>query len=1729
MAYTKQNKAHSNHYITKPDGSTASRYSRYETGRITGRYREIPAVLADSTGFDSLGFDSSVGSVDDRWHVVNVFDSVNTYIDSIAVGGAMDGNHALQIAKSQLDSLGGTTCQLITNNAMQFDGMDHDHAWSIDAINKLMDNPSQNKSYLPVITAPELVVEAERVTFDSVQWDSNNNLISHGGKDSRLYLDLTRADTRNELVTEFDLADALFDMDAQEAGFDALMDTKSRLPLLKDRLFKALSQAGDESLSVTNVTQTKEFKRQGVINIAFVFDLSDGQKLSIWFHKPLESSSKLLPSDYMVSWKWMLNKRDVTAALSPKHGDNVQLPALARRIMRVAAKNSKRFKAAQARKAKVEQELLDAEQTVADRKSTISMLDIDIMDLNKKIDMVMQERKDEAEKPPEPEKPKGGAFSEGDAVIWMGEYGEISRGTFKNYSADGATGIFVDDGGQMRAPISQLIFNPDVQLTDEQIAAKSEADKHNEMEAIISSLSKSSKRFKEWDMTVESVQALPKEQFLRLADALATAKMPAYEQLLIAYRVGKQDLIGIAQSIIDNERSAGQTTIEITKRRERLAQILSTELTLVGSKKDDNSNEDATISITGQEIDVSEGVDFKTAKNNAMAYFDETLKDKVVFCQAIDSDVALKRRGGKHIAKANHTFRDKLQLVAAIPEMIKKGKYYSYTEAYKDKAPNIYGYYVLTVSVEVDGIARDARVVLEKTDKGEALYDIGINKKEALAALGDAVSNESFDRLSDPSHYQGLNKSYQDDNESVKQFDKVPTNDEVANDLILNIFFDEDLDLTSDTTTDNKVTKGSVNESTTVKGTKISSNFALVEAKKLIVSHDAAGVANPDFPQALQPRDRSDKKSVEAIKANAKKLQPEKLGQTDRVGNGAPIVGDDLIVESGNGRAMAVKLAYDNGDAENYRAWLIENADEFGFSAEQVEAYKQPVLVRVRTTAIDRIDFAIEANQDGYPQYFDNEESGDEDKADPNTIPIREALEYVKANIFDGKDDQVLMYVTDRSTGEIKETKLVKASSKSAQTRWSNKFVNDDTTGSVYNQSIPKTNSNAATLLEDLGYKINYADPEGFIDDQFKVGDAYRFIDPNDANDTGSVLEFKSWEGINRGNDEPILSFSSFSGASGKSFKLSEMQKLVADGAAVLVTDSEAQEAKDFETEQPVSVYVNSKGRELVTVTYSYGQYNLKGSGFMSGADDEAGVLKLLRSIRKDNKSMKLKEGKEFFPAGDDGKEYPPLEYDAESKTVTAYMNSKKKDSWTAIPKDDGGFTVYADNAQTRAYRTSAPKMFDNSEDLIATYPAFRGIDALLAKHSTSSDDVDYAEIDESEYPELFLDRNSDKLNILGIGDDNIHVGNQNHGEDSYSDLYHIDAGIFKDMTLNFTDAVCKTVDAAISLGADAVVGDFTATAYQDSMFDGLDSKSNPTYGITVQIEKGGVYLRADIDAYGECKILKGASGTDVITTIKHVFTDNTNEYQSALADALDIQVDDDMSTTDTHDAPNTAETAPAADQPKDDTLDDPDALFAAFFNEFYDEVMNSQRPKIQGLRLSANAVDGTNISFESGNGKSYKILGSEYNPSGKNVNLNLIEVKANGAGYTSQNSMISIVASTKVTKNSDWMESLRSKKEWLISEVFDVLDIDYQEKNKADTVAEPATSAAAKRINEIEQQMSAADFDPMTVDTDELIDLVDQVEGDAELSAKLDYLSTTLQQKIVAVSMKALTDMAGA
>lgn len=398
MSYIKTGAAHTNQLTEDLYGNEQTRYSRYETGLIEGEYRDMLALIADETGFDGLGFDVNAGSNDDSWHVVNLFENGGHYVDAVAIGGALDEEHALTLATTQFDYLGADYGVLVGYaEGMQFDHMTDDGAWSIDAISKLLNNPSQDKHYLPIITSKELQEEATRAAFNDVQWD-NLTLSSHGGSLTNLYTDMIRADTFKELTQEFDLQQALIDLEAEEAEFDSIMDTVNRLPMLKDRLFRAMSQASNETLSVTNVTQTKPFKRGGVVNVAFVFDLSDGQKLSIWFHNPDSTPSKLLAGDMMVSWKWLLNKRDVTAILSPINGQDVKIPTLARQMMLLASKNSKNFKRAQERKAKRDADINEAQINIEKKKQTIEQLDNDIASLKDQIDAAMKANKGKADK-----------------------------------------------------------------------------------------------------------------------------------------------------------------------------------------------------------------------------------------------------------------------------------------------------------------------------------------------------------------------------------------------------------------------------------------------------------------------------------------------------------------------------------------------------------------------------------------------------------------------------------------------------------------------------------------------------------------------------------------------------------------------------------------------------------------------------------------------------------------------------------------------------------------------------------------------------------------------------------------------------------------------------------------------------------------------------------------------------------------------------------------------------------------------------------------------------------------------------------------------------------------------------------------------------------------------------------------------------------------------------------
>ena len=143
--------------------------------------------------------------------------------------------------------------------------------------------------------------------------------------------------------------------------------------------------------------------------------------------------------------------------------------------------------------------------------------------------------------------------------------------------------------------------------------------------------------------------------------------------------------------------------------------------------------------------------------------------------------------------------------------------------------------------------------------------------------------------------------------------------------------------------------------------------YAVVPASRLVTSHGLDLTPNPDYDQSLQGRDRGRAASAEQIAGIASGLNPERLGANALVSEGAPVIGPDFAVESGNGRSLGILSAYSQGlpSADAYSQHLQQNAGQFGLDPAAVGAVENPVLVRVRRTEMDasqRATFAADAN-----------------------------------------------------------------------------------------------------------------------------------------------------------------------------------------------------------------------------------------------------------------------------------------------------------------------------------------------------------------------------------------------------------------------------------------------------------------------------------------------------------------------------------------------------------------------------------------------------------------------------------------------------------------------------------------------------------------------------------------------------------------------------------------------
>lgn len=147
--------------------------------------------------------------------------------------------------------------------------------------------------------------------------------------------------------------------------------------------------------------------------------------------------------------------------------------------------------------------------------------------------------------------------------------------------------------------------------------------------------------------------------------------------------------------------------------------------------------------------------------------------------------------------------------------------------------------------------------------------------------------------------------------------------------------------------------------------TPVDFRYEIMDVGELVTSHDTNLNINKAYPKELQPRERDRKTSILQIEEIANKLNPERLGENPSVGAGAPIVSDSSnVVESGNGRTIAINKAYDRETGRAYKTWLESNAEKFGLSQEAIRNMDRPVLVRRRTGDVGSlVSFTEKANE----------------------------------------------------------------------------------------------------------------------------------------------------------------------------------------------------------------------------------------------------------------------------------------------------------------------------------------------------------------------------------------------------------------------------------------------------------------------------------------------------------------------------------------------------------------------------------------------------------------------------------------------------------------------------------------------------------------------------------------------------------------------------------------------
>ena len=341
-------------------------------GIIKGQYRQLNAIVTETA------------TDDDQWRIVNLKGSRKKFnldgpvtdipaFDSVAVLGAVDDDQASALAQLQFGRM--------------FDASEDDVIeTNVNGLLRHLATPHFHK-HSQLIRRHHLTALQDVPCAVVPGWDGIE-LTTHEGKTANLLLDMQRHDDQSGLLSSFDgLAQLLESIGAEYADFDSIIVEYQYLDKLMNMLHKAMQTASKGGVKVLKVDQSdKPFRHKKVLNVAVSYDFEDGQTITILFHHPDRDAKRIAPQDTLLSWKILMNNRDVTGVIQPNQGESIALPVLAGRVVKLINQNSARFKRTQVKKAASAQALADAEQRIAEKQNQKSALEAEIQGLLAQID-----------------------------------------------------------------------------------------------------------------------------------------------------------------------------------------------------------------------------------------------------------------------------------------------------------------------------------------------------------------------------------------------------------------------------------------------------------------------------------------------------------------------------------------------------------------------------------------------------------------------------------------------------------------------------------------------------------------------------------------------------------------------------------------------------------------------------------------------------------------------------------------------------------------------------------------------------------------------------------------------------------------------------------------------------------------------------------------------------------------------------------------------------------------------------------------------------------------------------------------------------------------------------------------------------------------------------------------------------------------------------------------------